>query len=419
MHFLRKISIFISITLLLLACSGINRDDIAAPLNKNNAFYPVGFPDVRYFDGEQPESLDKEVEKFTQRLKSVRSEGDGLNILALSGGGPNGAFGAGVMRGWTQSGIRPEFDIVTGISTGAIIAPFAFLGSEYDDELEEFYTTTSTNDLVRARFLTGVLSGGSLYSTGPLKKVINRVVTTEFVDKLADEYERGRLLLVGTTNMDAEQPVIWNITEIASHRNEDARQLIRQVILASASIPILFTPVSFKVTDGTNEFSELHADGGLTQQIFTYNPNLPVKSFLRRAGLTNRANRIWIVHNAKINAVYQPQNTNLRKLGERTLETLIKSQGVGGLERIASNAGRDGFSIRAMIMPSKFLEKPTELFEPGYMSRLFAVGSEMGADPKNWSTRLDRLFRKDKAEGEAAVEAFIAQEEAIRVQATD
>lgn len=417
MHILRASTLIFSLSLFLAACSGLNRDTTAPPQGAYKTMSPVGFPDVRYFGGDQPPSLDKEVQKFTQRLRDVRREGDGLNILALSGGGPNGAFGAGVMRGWTDSGIRPEFDIVTGISTGALIAPFAFLGPDYDDALETFYTTTSTNQIVRKRFLTGVLSGGSLYSTAPLRRVIDRVVDETFMNKIADEYDRGRLLLVGTTNMDAEEPVIWNLTEIASYRTPEARALMVRVILASASIPILFTPIQFEVTDGRDKRIELHADGGLTQQIFTYSPDLPVRTFLRRAGLQNRANRVWIIHNAKTTPVYQPQNTNLRKLGERTLETLIKSQGVGGLGRIASTARRDGFSIRAMILPSSFLEKPTELFEPGYMSRLYDVGASLSRDPSNWGTRLDRLFRQDEAEGEAAVEAMIAQEEAALIVA--
>lgn len=407
---------FICIVLSLAACAGINRDDLATPQSRQPDVHPVGFPDVRYFNGETPDSLEIEVAKFAERLRAVRREGDGLNILALSGGGPNGAFGAGVMNGWTASGTRPEFDIVTGISTGALIAPFAFLGPQYDDQLREFYTTTSTTQIVRKRFLTGILSGGSLYSTKPLRDIIKDVVTEDFVNELADQYDRGRLLLVGTTNMDAERAVVWNITEIASYRSKKARELIVEVILASASIPILFTPVAFNVTDGTDTYTELHADGGLTQQIFTYSPELPVRRFLRDAGLSNRQNRVWIIHNAKTNAVYQPQNTNLRKIGERTLETLIKSQGVGGLERIASNATRDGFSVRAMILPSSFLEKPTELFEPGYMTRLFDVGANLGQDPTNWGRRFDQIFRQDKREGEAAVAAVIAQEEALLLQ---
>lgn len=398
----------LAVTIVLTACGGISRDQFAPPQASHAMMDPIGFPDVRYFGDSAPDSVTSEVKTFFQRLRAIRREGDGLQILALSGGGPNGAFGAGVMNGWTASGTRPEFDIVTGISTGSIIAPFAFLGPKYDNDLKQFYTTSSTDQLVRKRFLTGIFSGGSLYSTAPLRRVIDQVVTPEFVGELADEYARGRLLLIGTTNMDAERPVIWNVTEIASYRSENARQLIRDVILASASIPIMFTPVRFNVTDGTEQFTELHADGGLTQEIFTYAPELPVRKYLRDAGLANRNNRVWVIHNNLINPVYQPQKTGLRDIGERTLSTLIKSQSVGDLQRIAALAKRDRFSLRAMIMPARFTEKSTELFDPGYMGRLFALGEKMGTNPKNWGRRLESLFEKDKREGEAAIKAINA-----------
>lgn len=389
----------------LAACAGVDRDQYAPPHARHTAMHPIGFPDVRYFGDEAPSSLDDEVATFAQRLSAVRKHGDGLNILALSGGGPNGAFGAGVLNGWSQTGTRPEFDIVTGISTGSLIAPFAFLGSQYDENLKRVYTTTSTRQLVRKRFLAGLINGGSLYSTAPMQQVIANELTDAMIDELAAQYDRGRLLLIGTTNMDAERPVIWNVTEIASYRTPEARELVRDVILASASIPILFTPVRFNVTDGTEEFTELHADGGLTQEIFTYAPELPVRKYLAQAGLSHRDNRVWVIHNNLINPVYQPQKTGLRDIGERTLSTLIKSQSTGDLLRIAALARRDGFSLRALIMPAKFTEKPKELFETGYMSRLFAVGSAMGGDPNSWGRRLESLFEKDKREGEAAIAA--------------
>lgn len=396
----------------LAACAGIDRDQYAPPQASHAAMHPIGFPDVRYFGDEAPSSLDDEVATFADRLRAVRKQGDGLNILALSGGGQNGAFGAGVLNGWTQSGTRPEFDIVTGISTGSLIAPFAFLGPKYDVNLKRVYTTTSTRQLVRKRFLSGLINGGSLYSTAPMQQVIANELTDEMIDELAVQYDRGRLLLIGTTNMDAERPVIWNVTEIASYRTPEARDLVRDVILASASIPILFTPVRFNVTDGSEEFTELHADGGLTQEIFTYAPELPVRKYLAQAELSHRDNRVWVIHNNLINPVYQPQKTGLRDIGERTLSTLVKSQSTGDLLRIAALARRDGFSLRALIMPAKFTDKPKELFETGYMSRLFAVGRTMGENPNSWGRRLESLFEKDKREGEAAIaaEALVLQQ---------
>jgi predicted acylesterase/phospholipase RssA len=401
-----------ALTLILAACGGIDRAKYAPPAAGHAEMYPIGFPDVRYFGDEAPSSLDDEVKTFGQRLGAVRREGDGLNILALSGGGSNGAFGAGVINGWTKSGTRPEFDIVTGISTGSLIAPFAFLGPKYDANLKRVYTTNSTSQLATKRILAGIFNGGSLYNTAPLRKIIETEFTDAMIDELSAEYARGRLLLIGTTNMDAERQVIWNLTEIASYQTPAARKLVRDVIWASAAIPILFTPVRFNVTNGAEEYTELHADGGLAQEIFTYSPELPVRRYLAQAGLSGRNNRVWVIHNNHINPVYQPQKTNLRDIGERTIATLIKSQSVGDLLRIAALARRDGFSLGAMILPAKFTEKPKELFDPAYMTRLFALGEDMGLTSE-WGTRLESLFEQDKREGERAIMAEAAAEIAI------
>ena len=182
------------------------------------------------------------------------------DYLSISGGGANGAFGAGLLKGWSESGNRPEMTIVTGISTGALIAPFAFLGSE----LELLYTTMSTSELIKKRSLIAGLTSDALADTSPMRELLLKHVDEEIIEKIAQEHTRGRRLLIGTTNLDAKRPVIWNIGAIAAVGTDESAQLIRDVMLASASIPGVFPPVRLKVQVGTQEYDELHVDGGVS-----------------------------------------------------------------------------------------------------------------------------------------------------------
>ena len=192
------------------------------------------------------------------------------NYLSISGGGADGAFGAGLLKGWSESGTRPEFWAVTGISTGALIAPFAFIGSDYDDELESLYTTLSTSDLVKKRSLIAGLTSDAFGDTAPMREVLQKHIDAEMIEEIAQEYARGRRLLIGTTNLDAKRPVIWNIGAIAAVGTDESAQLIRDVILASASIPGMFPPVRITARIGDEEYDELHVDGGVSSQVFLY-----------------------------------------------------------------------------------------------------------------------------------------------------
>ena len=160
--------------------------------------------------------------------------------LAISGGGENGAYGVGILKGWTAAGTRPEFALVTGISTGALIAPFAFLGPEYDGRLKEAYTSLRTEDIVKMRGGLATLRSDAAGDTAPLKAHIAKYVDQEIIDAIAREHRRGRRLFIGTTNLDAIRPVLWNIGMIAASKNPGAGDLIRTVMLASASIPAVF-----------------------------------------------------------------------------------------------------------------------------------------------------------------------------------
>ena len=185
------------------------------------------------------------------------------------GGGANGAFGAGLLKGWTESGTRPAFKLVTGISTGALIAPFAFLGSGYDATLEDFYTTITTKDIYRERSYFAILfDPSSMTDTTPLQKIVAKQVDENVLAAVAQAHRQGRRLFIGTTNMEAGKLVIWDMGAIAASGKPGALELFRKVMLASAAIPVAFPPVFIPVKAAGKEYEEMHVDGGTAAQVF-------------------------------------------------------------------------------------------------------------------------------------------------------
>src|SRR5688500_17411073 len=218
-----------------------------------------------------------------------------VSFLAISGGGDNGAFGAGLLNGWTAAGTRPEFKAVTGVSTGALIAPFAFLGPKYDHVLEAVYTTTSQRDIFKKRGIIKGLFGDAMADTAPLMRLVGRYADQSLLDAIAAEYAKGRLLLVGTANLDSLEPVIWNMTAIAPSRDPRALELFRKILVASASIPGAFPPVMIDVEAGGVRHQEMHVDGGTMAQVFLYPPSLRIGDL----GAA-RTRTLYIIRNARL-----------------------------------------------------------------------------------------------------------------------
>ncbi|UCB55977.1 MAG: patatin-like phospholipase family protein, partial [Thiotrichales bacterium] len=281
--------------------------------------------------------------------------------LSISGGGANGAFGAGLLKGWSEAGSRPEITIVTGISTGALIAPFAFLGSDYDDQLEQLYTTLSTKDLIRERSLIGGLLSDAMSDTGPLRDLLRSTVDDQMIAAIAKEYEKGRRLLIGTTNLDAKRPVIWNIGAIASVGTEESAQLIRDVMLASASIPGIFPPVRITVRVGEEEYDELHVDGGVTSQVFLYPAQMDLSYATGLIGATG-AQTVYVIRNSILHPSWSEVKPKLAPVALTSINTLIRTQGMGDLYRIYLGAKRDGINYRLAYIPGDFYLEPEEHF---------------------------------------------------------
>ncbi len=298
--------------------------------------------------------------------------------LAVSGGGADGAFTAGLLNGWTAAGTRPEFKAVTGISTGALIAPFAFLGPEYDHVLREFYTTVSTDNILEQRGLLGGLLADALADNRPLKKLVAQVVDRRVFDAIAAEYAKGRLLLIGTTNLDACRAVIWDIGAIASSQDPHALELVRSILIASAAIPAAFPPVLIDVEAGGKCYQEMHVDGGAMTQVFLYPPSLKVGTYVQRE------RSVYIIRNGRLDPGWAEVQRRTLPIAGRAISSLIQTQGIGDLYRLYVQAQHDGIDYNLAFIPSSFKAVSKEAFDRDYMNQLYQVGFDLGRNGYPW-----------------------------------
>jgi predicted acylesterase/phospholipase RssA len=303
--------------------------------------------------------------------------------LAISGGGANGAYGAGFLVGWTAAGTRPEFTMVTGVSTGALIAPFAFLGSDYDDELEALYTTMSTKDIaVMKGFLKGLRSD-AMADTTPLRALIEAYVSNDVIEAIAVEHRRGRRLWIGTANLDVGRPVIWDLGAIAASGHAGRARLIHDVLQASAAIPVAFPPVLIPVEAGGRTYDEMHVDGGTAQQVFVYPAEMNWARAVARLNVAGRPT-VYVIRNAFIEADFNGVPRKVLPIASRSIQALIRTQGLGDLYQIYALCLRDGNDFRLAHIPAEFTEQAAEDFDPVYMAKLFAHGYQAAKNGYDW-----------------------------------
>jgi hypothetical protein len=331
---------------------------------------------VRYWADADPQPMidDARVSLEKEQAWRARTSQTGplpaSSFLALSGGGDNGAFGAGLLTGWSASGTRPEFKVVTGISTGALIAPFAFLGSNFDGTLRDAYTNVTSQDIFRQRQMTAALFDDALADTGPMRKMIERFVTPELLRLIAAEHDKGRILLVGTTDLDSRRPVVWNMTAIAANPDPRALELFRQIIAASASIPGAFPPIMIDVEANGRSYQEMHVDGGASTQVFVYPPGLNLAALSTREK-AQRQRTLYVIYNSRLDPAWASVDRRTLTIAGRAVESLIQTQGIGDLFRIYGTARRDGIDFKLAFIPSDFRAPRTEDFDQTYMRSLF------------------------------------------------
>jgi predicted acylesterase/phospholipase RssA len=315
------------------------------------------------------------------------------SFLAISGGGENGAYGAGLLTGWTQLGTRPEFKGVTGVSTGALSAPFAFLGPDYDQQLERVYTQISLADVMVSRGLLTALLSDSAYDSTPLLHMIRGFVTPAFLSAIAAEYQKGRLLMVATTNLDVPVGMLWNMGAIASSGHPRAGELFAHILLASASIPGVFPPVMIDIEVGDDHYQEMHVDGGTMTQVVLYPPSFGRAEMLKGfasvdpklvSDLVRRQRRLYVIRNACGPGERETVARSTIKIASRAVSTLIQTQGTGDLYRLYVIAQRDGIDYNVAYIPDSFKEKLPAPFDQAYMRKLYAVGREAMLQGTPW-----------------------------------
>lgn len=325
------------------------------------------------------------------RVAALEEEYSGLmhrehHYLAISGGGANGAYGAGLLLGWTETGTRPEFTMVTGVSTGALTAPFAFLGSAYDAQLKELYTTLDTSSIFNRRSIFTIIRGDSVVDSAPLARMLEKHITEEMVTEIGRQYRRGRSLSIGTTNLDAGRAVIWNIGRIAASGHPGAPELIRQVLLASASIPGVFPPVYISVQgpDGQT-YQEMHVDGGTTTQMYLYPSSVDMAELLKVLDVKGTPTA-YLIRNSRLRPDYEPVQARVASIAGRSVTSLIRTQGIGDAYRIAALAKRDGVKIELTWITGDALKDPGEqVFDPEYMAALFDYGYQRALKNSVWT----------------------------------
>ncbi|MEM1450694.1 MAG: patatin-like phospholipase family protein [Planctomycetota bacterium] len=343
-------------------------------------------PDVRYWGDEQIPFYSKWVAMSDEDI--ARDYGSVMNTehhyITISGGGQRGAYGAGLLVGAPEIGQRPRFNLVTGISTGALIAPFAYLGEKYDPVLEEIHTSYSTKDLVEARPKTAILNEDALSDTAPLAALLEKYVTQELMEEIAEEYSHGRDLLIGTTNLDAARPVIWDVGRIAAYGTPEALQLIRTVMLASASIPGAFPPVMLEVEADGQRFDEMHVDGGATNQVFLYPTQFDFDLLVDRLQIVGRPN-VYVLRNAYLSPSWRPVERRVMPIAERTILSLLRTQGIGDLYRIYVQSLEDDLKFHLTDIPDDFNVGASEAFDRKYMTALFELGRRRGRSGEGWT----------------------------------
>lgn len=307
------------------------------------------------------------------------------NYLAISGGGPRGAFCAGLLSGWTEAGTRPEFTIVTGVSTGALIAPFAFLGPEYDHVLKTVFTGISTDDILEQRGKLAALMGDAAADTAPLHQLLAEFVDDDLVAAIAAETANGRALNIVTTNLDAGRPVAWNIGRIAASGSPNAVQLIRDVMLASASIPAALPPVMITVEADGELYDEMHVDGGTSTQIYMYPLGLDWEELVDRLDTEGKPN-VFVVRNGHLENNWMEVDRRTLPIAARAIDTMLGSVAYGDMYRIYLAARRDGLNYHLAYIPESFDVKSKEIFDPEYMTALFNLGYEMAKDGYQWNS---------------------------------
>lgn len=364
---------FATLLAVLTGCASMNRQPFSLEMQQN-AEIP-GIPNARFW-ADAPDAA--------QRMTPPASRtGNAVTMLALSAGGNNGAYGAGLLNGWTKSGTRPDFSIVTGVSTGALVAPFAFLGPSYDAALADAFTHVSERDVSRARFPLAFLWTSSIADSEPLGHSIRARIGDGMIDQIAQEYRRGRRLFIGTANLDAERMVIWDMGAIAASGDPGRYDLFRKVLLASSSIPALFPPVMIDAVADGQKISEMHVDGGATAQILALPTQVVITD--QRPPDSSRLH-LYLVVNSKLGGDFHLAKPRTLPILQQAFSLHVQSSLFSLISTSYVFARDHGIDFNLSFIGNDF---PTndKFFDVSTMRQLYEYGFRRGVSGKFWEKR--------------------------------
>ncbi len=352
---------------------------------------PPGFPQPIRTD-----TLDFDffMENAPRSFAAVTAASDGsIDILALSGGGAGGAFGAGVLVGLTNAQTRPRYEVVTGVSTGALIAPFAFLGPDWDGKLTEAYRGQATDGLLQSRGI-GVLFDSSVFHGEPLRKLVEHFVTDELVAAVAKEAATGRMLLVATTNLDREDTVIWNLGRIAQRGGDEARELFRDVLVASSSVPGVFPPVMIDVEKDGKKYEEMHVDGGASTPFFIV-PDAAL--LIGEPPPALRGATVSVIINGQAASAPRTTLNNAVDVAARSFNAVLNHMTRTALAQTDAYADRGGMSFHFTTIPADVQFGGSLAFDQKSMRETFDYGMRCATRGQAWVTPDQALEHMQRA----------------------
>src|SRR5882757_1614680 len=362
----------ICVTLFLAWCASLPR----APLGSVDRAYVADIPRARI-------SAEDGYRAFARSKTASRP----LTILALSGGGADGSYGAGFLKGWSESGLRPDFDVVTGSSVGSLIAPFAFLGPDYDRDLEAIFTSGVAEDLLHVAVIDAVVGSG-IFKSGPMTDLIAKYADNRLVDAVAARHRKGKLLIITTTNLDAQRTTLWNMGEIAASNSPRRFELFRSVLAASAAIPGIFPPGFITVQADGNSYVEMHVDGGVTSNILA----VPENVLTAHATSLPASSRVFVIVNGKLSPDPALTSDLMLPIVARSFQTSVKANTRNAMIATYDFCRRNNWEFNATAIDAGKLTRSGPInFDTDYMKDLYGYGRAKGASGRGFQSNLDGL----------------------------
>jgi len=352
-----------------------------------------GIPNARVWSDDRADAL------LARARPELLGRGGTVNVLAISGGGSNGAYGAGLLAGWSDRGNRPEFSVVTGASAGALIAPFAFLGRDYDPVLKNLFSEGFGEELLQIDGLSAIFGAG-VFKTEPLKRLIERHVDEAMLERIGAEHRKGRRLLIVTTNLDAQRTAVWDMGAIAASGAPGALALFRDVLTASASVPGVYSPVLINVEGDGQRFAEMHVDGGVRANLLVVPESLLLSSV--PASALGLHTRVYIILNNKLEQEFEVVEGKTLAIVSRAFTTAVKANTQNTLIATYDFARRNKWDFNLASIDASYPTTTSLGFDRTYMQQLYAYGYAQGARGTPWHKTLPSTYPRREVARTAA-----------------